>query len=163
MLILLNSFNCMIKFSILVADDDDDDYYLLEMAFRELDILHHLHRVRDGAELITYLSAAVNKQQDLPDLVLLDINMPKLNGIEALERIKKDKSCVDVPVVMYSTCNNDEQKMQCMELGARDFITKGSSFDKILSTMRNIDHYIRHSPDITQPVTKSKQNKKQKI
>lgn len=152
----------MIKFSILVAEDDEDDYYLLEMAFRELDLLHNLYHVRNGAELITYLSAAVNKKQELPDLILLDINMPKLNGIEALERIRSDKSYINVPVVIYSTSNSDEQKAQCLELGARDFITKGSSFDKIVSTMRNIDDYIKHDPSATPTMSKKNKNNKPK-
>lgn len=157
-LILLNSFKYMVKFSILVAEDDEDDYDLLEMAFRQLDLLHSLHRVRNGAELINYLSLAVNKKQELPDLILLDINMPKLNGIEALARIKNDDSYINVPVIMYSTSSSDEQKTKCLELGAKDFITKGASFDTILSTMRNIDHYLKRSSPATHSV--SYKNKK---
>lgn len=143
----------MVKLSILVAEDDDDDYYLLEMAFKELDLPHSLNHVRNGAELISYLSAAASKKQELPDLILLDINMPKLNGIEALEQIKNNESYINIPVIMYSTSTCDEQKEQCMGLGARDFITKGSSFDKIVSTMRNIDHYIKNDPTTNHHVT----------
>ena len=98
-------------FIILMADDDDDDYYLLKGALKNMGIAEKLRRVSDGIELLDYLlhrRRFVRKMDaPRPSLILLDLNMPRMNGRQALVKIKSDPYLREIPVAIWSSSNND--------------------------------------------------------
>ena len=111
---------------ILLADDDDDDQFIIKEAISEL-INEHIKvsSVYDGLQLLDFLSKkGAFSKESFPDLILLDINMPILNGIQALTQIKNSKDLRNIPICMISTLRTEEQQLQCRNLGALDFYSK---------------------------------------
>lgn len=124
---------------ILIAEDDDDDYLTLEEAFAAKDFAPELTRTTNGEQLLIKLSALETEQQ-LPNLIILDINMPRIDGIETLKKIKLTKNLSSIPVFIYSTSNCVEQMKSCYALGADLFVTKGNDFQTVLDFA---DHAIK--------------------
>jgi len=120
--------------NILLADDDRDDRVFFEKAIKEIPIAANLVTVSDGEELMTYLA---RKKGDLPDILFLDLSMPRKTGFECLAEIKQDKILKAITIVMLSTSfpidANYEQNMinMCTRIGADDFIRKPSDFSKL--------------------------------
>jgi CheY-like chemotaxis protein len=111
---------------ILVADDDDDDQFIIKEAISEF-INEHItvSSVYDGLQLLDFLSKkGAFSKESYPDLILLDINMPILNGIQALTQIKNNKEFRNIPICMISTLRTEEKQTQCRNLGALDFYSK---------------------------------------
>jgi CheY-like chemotaxis protein len=131
----------MSGFRIVVADDDEDDFLLLKDAFDTLHLEHVLQHLSNGMQLLDHLSDEAAKRR-FPDLILLDLNMPMLNGLEALERLKGTKAYKDIPVIIYSTTDSPSHKNACSRMGAEAFVTKGSTFDDILSFVNSIDTFL---------------------
>jgi CheY-like chemotaxis protein len=131
----------MSGFRIVVADDDEDDFLLLKDAFDALRLKHALKHLTNGVQLLDHLSDAAARHR-FPDLILLDLNMPKLNGLEALERLKGTKAYKDIPVIIYSTTDSPSHQNACNRMGAEAFVTKGSTFDDILSFVNSIDTFL---------------------
>jgi CheY-like chemotaxis protein len=119
---------------ILLADDDTDDRFFFAKALNELSLATHLTTVHDGEALMDYLS---KHGDDLPDVLFLDLSMPRKSGFECLAEIKEDPQLMDLPVIMFSTSyprdKNYEQSMVKMLLGigANDFIRKPSGFSEL--------------------------------
>jgi CheY-like chemotaxis protein len=111
---------------ILLADDDDDDQFIIKEAISEFNNEHiKVSSVYDGLQLIDFLSKKGGfVDESFPDLILLDINMPIMNGIQALTQIKSSKQLRDIPVCMISTLRTEEQQSKCKSLGALDFYCK---------------------------------------
>jgi CheY-like chemotaxis protein len=108
---------------ILLADDDDDDQFIIKEAISEF-INEHItvSSVYDGLQLLDFLSKkGAFSKESYPDLILLDINMPILNGIQALTQIKSNKEFRNIPICMISTLRTEEQQAQCRNLGALDW------------------------------------------
>lgn len=111
---------------ILLADDDDDDQFIIKEAISEL-INEHIKvsSVYDGLQLLDFLSKkGAFSKESCPDLILLDINMPILNGIQALTQIKNNRDFRSIPICMISTLRTEDQQTQCKNLGALDFYSK---------------------------------------
>jgi CheY-like chemotaxis protein len=129
---------------ILMADDDADDRLLAQDALAESKIPSELHFVENGEELMDYLqrrgrfSAASAPR---PGLILLDLNMPKKDGREALREIKTSPELRRIPVVILTTSQADADVAQIYDLGANSFITKPVSFDALVNVMRAVGHY----------------------
>src|SRR5687767_9025075 len=106
---------------ILMADDDDDDYLLTKKALKESKLLNTLSRVKDGEELIDYLKGQGqfkdNREVSRPGVILLDLNMPKKDGREALREIKSDPDLKDIPVVVFTTSKAEEDIYRSYQLG----------------------------------------------
>jgi CheY-like chemotaxis protein len=130
------------NFRIIVADDDEDDFHTLQEAFLEIDPKHVLDHVTDGQKLLKFLENCVQKEQPLPHLVLLDINMPRMDGFEALDVIRKSARFSNIPVVMYSTCSDMTQMQKCYRLGADGFVTKGYSYKIVMAFASGILKYL---------------------
>ncbi len=131
--------------NILLADDDDDDCELAEDALRENRLANGLHRVADGEELLDYLFRR-GKYTDpatspTPGLILLDLNMPRMDGREALKAIKSDESLRGIPVVILTTSKAEEDIYRTYNLGASSYITKPVSFDGLVEVMRFLGRY----------------------
>lgn len=155
----------MDDFKIVITDDDEEDFLIMKEAFEDLKLTHTLIHKQDGNKLLTYLKDCQRFGAKYPDLVLLDINMPKLNGVEVLELIKKEFKYRHIPVVMYSTSSCPDQKKQCMDLGAQAFVSKPSQFKKVVAFVKRLDSFFKDSaamPGLFADV-KEKQNILKKI
>jgi CheY-like chemotaxis protein len=119
-----------IQRTILIADDDPDDRYLINRAFKDIMLPEKLRFVENGQQLLTYLDN-IPGDDELPGLIVLDLNMPLIDGMEALKQLKSSHRYKNIPVVIFSTSRNPEEESQVRELGAADFITKPSSYTEV--------------------------------
>lgn len=129
---------------ILMADDDDDDFMLTEKALKESKLLNTLIRVRDGEELLDYLKGRgdyADKNTVRPGVILLDLNMPRKDGREALREIKSDESLRGIPVVVFTTSKAEEDIYRSYQLGVNSFITKPVTFESLISVIRTLGKY----------------------
>lgn len=125
--------------SIFLADDDEDDCLLFEDALREVCSSTELTTANDGVELINLMQTSVPPP---PDVIFLDLNMPRKNGFECLELIRKTKQWKDIPIVIFSTAGQEDIIKKVYEQGANYFIRKPGSFIKLkqaISQVLNID------------------------
>jgi CheY-like chemotaxis protein len=116
------------QMNVLLADDDEDDRFFFAKALDRLQIKSSLVSVEDGAELINYLST---KTDNLPNVLFLDINMPRKNGYECLLEVKSNKKTKDLPVVMYSTSLEDTMADLLYQKGAHYYLHKGDFQDLV--------------------------------
>lgn len=131
--------------TILMADDDEDDRMLTEEAMKESRLLNDLHFVNDGEQLCEYLEGN-GKYSDrsiypMPGLILLDLNMPRMDGREALQRIKANASLRRIPVVILTTSQAEEDMLKTYDLGAASYITKPVSFDALVQILQKLGEY----------------------
>ena len=130
---------------ILMADDDADDRLLAKDALAECRAVHHLHFVENGEELLDYLRQqgkyAAPNATPRPGLILLDLNMPRKDGREALKEIKSDPELRTIPVVVLTTSRADTDIHRIYELGANSFVTKPVSFDNFSRLMQTLSRY----------------------
>lgn len=130
--------------AILMVDDDDDDYLLTQRALKESKILDNLVRVSDGEEMFDYLRHAgefADTDAPLPDVILLDLNMPRMDGREALRQLKLDDKLRHIPVVVFTTSKAEEDIVRSYQLGVSSFITKPVTFDGLKDVMQRLGMY----------------------
>ena len=135
---------------ILIAEDDADDRFLLQAAFEENGFTDRLHFVENGVEALDYLQSLCNNANEpvLPKFMLLDLNMPKKDGREVLKELKQHPELKKIPVVIFSTTNNEQEMRRCYELGANSYITKPNSFESLLKTVAALRIYWMHSSGV---------------
>lgn len=130
---------------ILLADDDEDDRMLARDALTDSRLANDLHMVVDGEELMDYLlrRGRYEAQADSPrpGLILLDLNMPKMDGREALKEIKSNQNLRQIPIVVLTTSKAEEDIYRTYDLGANSFITKPVMFDSLVKVMKDIGKY----------------------
>ena len=130
---------------ILLADDDEEDRMLAANALEESRVVNDLRFVHDGDELLDYLhhrgQYAAPDSAPAPGLILLDLNMPRKDGREALREIKADPDLRRIPIVVLTTSKAEEDIYRTYDLGANSFITKPVSFDGLVAVMRDIGRY----------------------
>lgn len=128
---------------ILLADDDEEDRMLAADALEESRVVNDLRFVEDGEELLDYLyhRGRFAENSPTPGLILLDLNMPRKDGREALREIKADPDLRRIPVVVLTTSKAEEDIYRTYDLGANSFITKPVSFDGLVAVMRDIGRY----------------------
>lgn len=128
-----------------MADDDEDDRLLTQDALAESRVLNELHFVEDGVELLEYLERKgkfENKNSSpRPGLILLDLNMPRMDGREALQAIKTNPSLKGIPVVILTTSQQEEDMVKGYDLGAASYITKPVTFDGLVELMKTLGKY----------------------
>jgi len=131
--------------TILMADDDPDDRLLVEDAFAEIRLDNPLDFVGDGVDLMNYLHRRGAYTHlagtPLPGLILLDLNMPRKNGREALHEIKQDETLRKIPIVVLTTSKAEEDLLASYNLGANSFIVKPVTFDKLVEVIRAVTDY----------------------
>ena len=130
---------------ILMADDDADDRLLAQEAMHESRVLNELYFVEDGVQLLRYLRGdgefSDRQAYPMPGLILLDLNMPKMDGREALAHIKADPRLRRIPVVILTTSKAEEDMVKGYDLGAASYITKPVTFDALVDLMRTLGKY----------------------
>jgi CheY-like chemotaxis protein len=129
---------------ILMADDDADDRLLAQDALAECRLANDLHFVENGEELMDYLvrrGKYSKANAPRPGLILLDLNMPRKDGREALREIRADPELKRIPVVVLTTSKADTDISKIYDLGANSFIAKPVSFDSLVNVMKIIGSY----------------------
>jgi CheY-like chemotaxis protein len=130
---------------VVIAEDDPDDRLLIKDALKEANPSVEVYFVVDGAEMLDYLyhRGKYERNENLPhpELVLLDLNMPRVSGMEVLREIKQDQALRSIPVVVLTTSRSPEDVALSYELGGNGFITKPDSFTKLVEIMDNLDRY----------------------
>ena len=123
---------------ILLIEDDDVDVMTVNRALRDLKVTNQLVSIGDGEEAIEYLK---DESTAKPCIVLLDLNMPKMDGAEFLKIVKADKALKKIPVVILTTSNSDQDVIESFELGAAGYMVKSVDYEKFVETIRAIDQY----------------------
>lgn len=130
---------------ILIADDDQDDCLMMREAFKEIRVRNPLHFVHDGEALLDYLQRRPPYDDEarypLPGLILLDLNMPRMDGREALQAIKSNADLRGIPVVILSTSSAEEDIQCSYDMGGNSFITKPVTYTGLLEVVRTLGHY----------------------
>ena len=127
---------------VLMAEDDEGDQILVRKAFARSRAINTLTIVNDGEELMRYLRREPPYAEARhPDLLLLDLNMPKKDGREVLREIKQHPLYKKIPVIIFSTTNNEHEMRRCYELGANSYITKPNSFEHLIKTVAALRSY----------------------
>ena len=119
---------------ILLADDDIDDCNFFRDALETLPLSTKLTTVHDGVQLMEYL---LKNPVQLPNVLFLDINMPRMNGFECLAEIRKNVQLRDLPVVMLSTCKSQDQINIVFKSGAHIYVRKPDNFDQLARVIQN--------------------------
>lgn len=129
----------------LMADDDADDRMLTQLALREYRLTNGMKFVEDGEELLDYLHRrgkyADPASSPRPGVILLDLNMPRKNGRQALEEIKSDAELRKIPIVILTTSKTEEDIVRSYELGASAFVTKPVTFQALAELMKVLAMY----------------------
>ncbi len=135
------------QYGVLMADDDEEDCILAQEAFIESGAMAAFSCVKDGMELMDYLSGhTLPELNGLPNLILLDLNMPRKNGREALLEIKAEPALRHIPIVILTTSNEEKDVAFTLEAGAEAFITKPATFDEWVEIMKSLaERWLRQS------------------
>ncbi len=121
-----------------VADDDPDDRLILKEAFEENNFLKELQFFEDGELILNKLQQVISRHEPFPGLIVLDLNMPKVNGQQVLAYLKENDTTNNIPVIILSTSKSEEDRQVMFKLGAEDFITKPYSFDEMIKIAGNL-------------------------
>jgi CheY-like chemotaxis protein len=131
--------------TILLADDDPDDRQLTQDAFAENRLANNLHCVEDGEELLDYLQRQGKYSElrgtPLPGLILLDLNMPRKDGREALKEIKAHPEFRRIPIVVLTTSKAEEDILRTYDLGVNSYITKPVTFKSLVEIVKVLGRY----------------------
>jgi CheY-like chemotaxis protein len=132
-------------FVVLMADDDEDDRLLAKTAWSKSKLRNKLYFVNDGVELLDYLHRrgewAAPEAAPTPGLILLDLNMPRMDGREALQHIRADERTRHIPIVVLTTSAAEEDVLHTYNLGVNSFITKPVTFDGLVRVVQAMSEY----------------------
>jgi CheY-like chemotaxis protein len=131
--------------NIMIAENDEDDRALVRFAFAECKLSNIIHFVEDGEQLLDYLYHRGAYQDTVhlarPDLILLDLEMPRMNGHEALREIKSDPQLRSIPVVIFTTSKSANDINSTYNMGANSFIIKPVTYDGLIQVMNVLAEY----------------------
>jgi len=130
---------------ILLAEDDEDDYLLIAEALQESRLANKMNWVKDGEELMDYLHRRGNfidpEESPIPGIILLDLNMPRKDGREALKEIKSDPALRKIPIIILTTSKAEEDILRSYDLGVNSFIRKPVKFEDFVEMVRVLGKY----------------------
>src|SRR5687767_9240612 len=124
--------------TILLVEDDQLDVLTVRRALRDLNAPAQLDVTGNGEEALRYLR---QEGQQKPSLILLDLNMPRMNGIEFLQEMRRDPALRDIPVVVLTTSREEEERKKSMELGAAGYIIKPMDYHQFVEMVQALSHY----------------------
>jgi two-component system, response regulator len=130
---------------VLLVEDNPDDAMLAKMALEESKIVNSIVHLKDGAEALDYIfregTYANQPADNKPKIILLDLKMPKINGLEVLRRLKSSETTKKIPVIMFTSSDEDPDVKECYNLGVNSYIVKPMDFEKFKNTVNNIGLY----------------------
>jgi CheY-like chemotaxis protein len=127
---------------VLLVEDDAGDVLLIEEAFADNKVRNRLHRVADGVEALAFLRREGEyADAPRPDLVLLDLNLPRKDGREVLAEVKADEGLRHIPVVVLTTSKAEEDVLRSYKLHANAYVTKPVDFERFIEVVRQIDEF----------------------
>jgi CheY-like chemotaxis protein len=127
---------------VLLVEDDPGDVLLIQEAFADYKVANRLHVVADGVEAIEFMRRGDgHADAPRPDLVLLDLNLPRKDGREVLAEVKADPELRTIPVVVLTTSQAEEDVLRSYDLHANAYVTKPVDFDRFISVVRQIDDF----------------------
>lgn len=127
---------------ILLVEDDPGDVLMTREAFQDYKLRNQLHVVNDGAEALAFLRQEGDyADKPRPDLVLLDLNLPRMDGRQVLEAIKSDAELASIPVVVLTTSEAEEDVVGSYSLHANAYVTKPVDFERFIEVVRHIDDF----------------------
>ncbi len=127
---------------VLLVEDDPGDVLMTKEAFEEHKVGNRLNVVPDGVDALAYLRReGPYADATRPDLILLDLNLPRVDGREVLAEIKKDESLRSIPVVVLTTSQADEDILRSYQLHANAYVTKPVDFERFVNVVRQIDDF----------------------
>ncbi|MGD9707590.1 MAG: response regulator [Candidatus Delongbacteria bacterium] len=127
--------------NILLVEDNEGDVLLAKEALKFIGSGSNIIPVNNGESLFEYFNARKN---DIPDVIILDLNLPGMNGTEILKILKTDPETENIPVIVFSTSNNQNDIDRCYELRADEYITKPIDLNEFFEVFRHIDKLIKH-------------------
>jgi CheY-like chemotaxis protein len=130
-------------FTILIAEDDDGHADLVMEQLRDAGVGNPISRFRDGQEVLDFLLPPLGDPWDQPCLLLLDINMPRLDGIAVLKRLKAEPATRSIPVVMLTTTDDPREVADCYRLGCSLYITKPVGFEAFAETLTRLGQFLQ--------------------
>ena len=132
--------NCSEEIVILVAEDDEASYRLMQLCLEHAGVLNKLIHFKNGEELLDFLYSRVGTGENIGRtyVLLLDINMPKVNGIEALTSIRENNNLRGISVIANSSCNDQETIDLCHSLGCIDYMVKPIMINEMMSTFESV-------------------------
>ena len=132
------------ELTIILAEDDEGHATLIKRNLKRSGLLNEIIHFKDGQETLDFLNNVKDKNEknNLPSLLLLDIKMPKVNGIEVLRQVKQDPSLKRMPVIMITTTDDPREIATCHELGCSNYITKPIDYDKFVSAIRKLGLFL---------------------
>lgn len=128
---------------ILIVEDNPSELELTMYALKKHQLANHIVVLRDGAEVLNFLFEGKDPDSKLPNpkLILLDLKLPKINGIEVLRRIKSDPRTRDIPVVVMTSSRQDQDLKECYQLGVNSYLVKPVNFDQFTEVIRQVGFY----------------------
>ena len=126
---------------ILLVEDNPHDVEIMTRALKKGQVTNELVVARDGQEALDILHGHAADGAELPGLILLDLNLPRISGLEVLESIKKDPELKRIPVIVLTTSKRDEDVVRSYELGVNTFITKPVAFEDFIKVVTTINEY----------------------
>jgi CheY-like chemotaxis protein len=130
------------QIEVLLVEDDPGDVLMTREAFEDYKVSNRLHVVNDGAEAMEFLRRkGEHAEAPRPDLVLLDLNLPRMDGREVLQAIKSDPELASIPVVVLTTSEAEEDVLRSYSLHANAYVTKPVDFERFITVVRQIDEF----------------------
>jgi CheY-like chemotaxis protein len=127
---------------ILLVEDDPGDVLMTREAFQDYKLRNQLHVVNDGVDAMSFLrQEGEHADKPRPDLVLLDLNLPRMDGREVLEEIKSDPELASIPVVVLTTSEAEDDVLRSYSLHANAYVTKPVDFERFIEVVRQIDDF----------------------
>ncbi|MDQ1628508.1 MAG: hypothetical protein QOI54_2252 [Actinomycetota bacterium] len=130
------------QIEVLLVEDDPGDVLMTREAFQDYKLANQLHVVHDGAEAMAFLRREGDYSgAPRPDLVLLDLNLPRMDGREVLQAVKSDPELASIPVVVLTTSEAEEDVLRSYSLHANAYVTKPVDFERFIEVVRQIDEF----------------------
>ena len=129
--------------TILIVDDNEQDYIMTSRAFKKFNLRNQTFWCKSGQEALEYLrhEGAFKEVKSAPGIILLDLNMPGIDGHETLRIIKNDKNLKYIPVIMLTSSDSDSDVMSSFREGANSYVQKPVSFEKMIRAIKELNEY----------------------